>query len=1132
MKRSLTSSTEGQLLADIEPRPVALADAEFTTAALFLGRGDAAVEVVVARCAVRPAASRLKAVWNDRKAGRVAPVLLVADHGKRCALAASVGEEPRVWPDLDRGQVERLCRAALAQPNRHAALRLLASALPEIDSPTPGLRNDGLFAIHQLRHGLPLRQDWTEAQGRALPLLWLRDRQLIQALGFEIRPLPGAASMLVTAGGAQVAVATFLDQSEAAEVASPRFGGLSPVLYALAKADEAKVRYVVVSSGAALRLYTARPGAGVGHRGRTETFAELRLDLLREDQAAYLALLFSPEALSAGGTVEAILEDSRRYATDLGARLRERIYGEVVPRLAEAIFKARGLRQPSPEDLHLTYRMALCVLFRLLFIGYAEDQDLLPFRANEAYRRRALKTKARELLDATGAGGGTGPSDALWSEVCLLFRAVDRGRPEWGIPAYDGGLFSEDPSVSDVGAALWRLTLPEDLFGRAFEALLVDEGPDGRGPVDFRSLGVRDFGTIYEGLLESELSVAEGDLGTDEEGRYRPTRKGETPVVRAGEAYLATTSGVRKATATFFTKSFAVEHLLDGALEPALDAHIARLRALDEPRAGEAFFHFRVADISMGSGHFLVAAIDRVERRLSNYLAERPLPAVTDELGRLRSRAEQALGPLAAGLDLEDAQLLRRQIARRCVYGVDLNQDAVDLARLSIWVHTFVPGLPLSVLDHHIVRGNSLLGVGTMEEAFGRIEERAGPLFRRGVEKALAQAREAAGRLARVSEADAAEVKEARRALEDARKAVGPAAALFDIIAAARLDAGLGRELDDAVKLLADKPAKLPGSRAHAAALKTVEPLEPFHFPLAFPEAFARDRPGFDVIVGNPPWEEATIEEDDFWTRWDPGYQGLPQHERERRRRAYRQRHPERLALLEVEQKRAEALRRALTSGGFPGMGTGDPDTYKAFAWRFWNLCARPAGRIGVVLPRSALAAKGSSEWRRELLTKGGFADLTLLTNKAEWVFDDVEPRYTMALATLAPAAAPVTASAGAGSSAREAEAAAGRRGSIPIRGPFSSLERFAAGVAREPVLVETEAILSGTDTAAFPLLPSEDSAEVWTQLRRSPRLDLNDGRTWRARPFAELHATNAKGVMKFAEERPEGFWPVYKGEC
>jgi len=246
--------------------------------------------------------------------------------------------------------------------------------------------------------------------------------------------------------------------------------------------------------------------------------------------------------------------------------------------------------------------------------------------------------------------------------------------------------------------------------------------------VDFRSLGVREFGTVYEGLLESELSVADTDLVVDKAGFYAPAEN-RTPAVRTGQIYLHNASGARKATGSYYTKHFAVEHLLDHSLEPALNEHLARLDKMDDRKAGEAFFDFRIADIAMGSAHFLVAAVDRIERRLSSYLARRQLPDVVNELQRLKAAACEALGLPPDVAEIEDAQLLRRQIARRCIYGVDINPVAVQLARLSLWIHTFVPGLPLSFLDHSIVCGNSLVGIATFAEIADLLDLSGGGLF-------------------------------------------------------------------------------------------------------------------------------------------------------------------------------------------------------------------------------------------------------------------------------------------------------------------------------------------------------------------------------------------------------------------
>jgi hypothetical protein len=710
-----TPRSRVSFLPDYSLRSVAAsAGCPFTLRGLALGQGASPLEVLVADSAADPRLPDLRTAWQSRQAGRAAPLILAVLHGEKATLCGPAGDEPPVHPNLDPGQAERLCREALAQPDRHAALRWLRDALPSLETKLPGLRNEGFLATHELEVIRKFRKfDWDKSAQHARPALAQQGDALLKALGFTTERVDQVTQLLRTgAKNHRVAVAVLLRQDESPELAAPRFTGLSPVSYALEVAGRENLRWVVISQGARLRLYPAQIGVGVGRRSRTDTFVELHTNLLRDDDAAFLWLLFSAEALVEGGTLAKLLEESTRYAGNLAERLRERIYGEVIPRLAQGLAAARHggatpgsepcnlllqVQQkvaeaepavaavPTARDLAETYGMAMTVLFRLLFIAYAEDRDLLPYRHNALYRSRSLKTKAQELLELNIAATPFDHSNSLWTEVSTLFRAVDDGKPEWSIPPYDGGLFSHDPAVSRVGALLAQVTLSNHVFGPALRDLLIIQTDDGWGAVDFRSLNVGEFGTIYQGLLESELAIAETDLAVDKEGYYRPCKKGEEPLVHERSIYLHNRSGARKATGSFFTKDFAVAHLLDQALEPALADHLRRLDAQDDDAAAEAFFDFRVADISMGSAHFLVAAVDRIERGFTAYLAKRPLPGVRHELARLRAAAEQALGPLAAQVELEDTQLLRRLIARRCIYGVDLNPVAVDLARVTIF---------------------------------------------------------------------------------------------------------------------------------------------------------------------------------------------------------------------------------------------------------------------------------------------------------------------------------------------------------------------------------------------------------------------------------------------------------------
>jgi hypothetical protein len=643
--------------------------------------------------------------------------------------------------------------------------------------------------------------------------------------------------------------------------------------------------------------------------------------------------------------------------------------------------------------------------------------------------------------------------------------------------------------------------------------MLVDEGTDGViGPVDFRSLSVREFGTIYEGLLESMLSIAPSNLTTDANDNYVPaTRKSDKVLVKAGEVYFHHRSGERKATGSYFTKPFAVEHLLDHALEPALDDHIARLQRHldcgDESAAADAFFDFRCVDLAMGSGHFLVAAVDRIEARLSNFLALHPILAINAELHTLRQAALDALGDLADSVEIETTSLLRRQVARRCIYGVDLNRIAVELARLAIWIHTFVPGLPLSFLDHSLVCGDSLTGIGTLDEALVVLDPDHGKdgrvsLFREGIEEFLGRASDALQRLAHITETTTADIKEARRAHNEALIAIEPARQLFDLLVAARLDEATCPVSIDEISI------ESAPDLAQAEALATE--LQVFHFPIAFPEVFLRERPGFDCVLGNPPWEEVMVDEHSFWSIREPGIRSLSAADLKREIARIRKQRPDWVTEYESEVRRTDRLRHLLSQGQYPQMNEGNADLYKAFCWRFWHLI-RVNGAIGVVLPRTALSGKGTSEWRQAILTEGAFADTTIMLNTAGWVFDDAEPRYTIGLVSI--------------------RKGVDHAGTVSFRGPFSDLLRFRQGVVQPPVRFPVDEFLTWSEAASFPLLPSPEATVVFQKLRLHPSLGTG-GRSWRARPIqGDFNATTDKGLFILdQDDAPADAWVVYKG--
>ena len=896
-----------------------------------------------------------------------------------------------------------------------------------------------------------------------------------------------------------------LEDGETFDADSQRFS-ISPVAYGLKMAEQAEVPWLILSRGGQLRLYPARIDLGVGRKGLAETFLEVDLPQLTRETAGYLSLIFSASALKHGGSAFEIMHASAIYAVALGERLRDKVYEEIVPRLSVAVAKqlAQNGYEMDASGLDLAYQLTLRIFFRMLFQTYSEDRRLLPYGENAKYDRNALKTVALDLVDNPNQPFDP-QSTSLWDDLAQVWHVIDKGDKAWGVPAYNGGLFGADPELNSHGAIIESLAITNDVIGPCLKALLVDESKDGEfGPIDFRSLSVREFGTIYEGLLESSLGLAEVDLTLDADGTWLPAKKNDAIEAAAGEVYFHNTSGQRKGTGSYYTPTFVVEHLLERSLDPALDGHLSKVAKLieagDQAGAAELFFDFRVADLAMGSGHFLTAAIDHIEQKMAAFLEEdgHQIPGVTKEIVQLGNAARDAMGD-PDGPVPEGSSLLRRQIARRCIYGLDINPISVELARVAIWIHTFVRGLPMSSLDHNLICANSLTGIGGIDEALDVLvpgRQGARTLFDDPIEDALRSAQKVLIDVASLPELDRKETQVVSRAVVKAQKEAERAKRLFDAAVLIRI----GRDdLIDAVD-----PAAISEQASTPAAQEALEPLNPGHLPVLFPEVFLREDGGFDVLVGNPPWEKLKVEEQVWWGLRFAGLRSLPMAKRTARIKELRKQRPDLVQEFDADVAANDAARAVISSGPYPGIGSGDIDLHQAFAWRNWHL-VRSGGAIGIVLPRGALTGSGSQQWRRTLLNEGFFADVVVTINTGNWVFSNVDGRYTTALVVVMKAPGD---------------------GNVHFIGPFQSLTEYTAG-CRSLASVPVEEFLTWSGTAVFPLIPDESSGKIFRQMKGHP--PLTGGDDFDFRRVREIESTD-KALFSTDLDRPKGKIPVMTG--
>jgi hypothetical protein len=1077
---------------------------------VFLGRDDAGlgpIQVALATVSTPPSKETMRALHALRKGKSTIQLVVGAILGDRIWIFGP-DERTQVIESLPLDQGCRQLQSALDEPNALAAYTRLGQFRRSLDTTSlVGVTNSGLFASYHIRENVPKRADWQEACAKSKPWLSLRTDQLIKALGFNSEKTAGNALLLSSGTPQSKAVAILLDESEQFDSTSARHTGISPVAFGLNVAARQGVPWLFVLRKDQIRIYPAKDGVGVGQKGQVETYLEIDLAAIDSERAGLLALIFSADALESNGTAHELLEGSQRFASQLGLRLRERIYEHVVPQLSKSV--AEHLRDQGTaldsEGLSLAYRLTLRILFRLLFQAYAEDRGLLPAGRNEGYDANSLKTIAKRIINTPAEQFGK--SKTLWFDLVQVWDAIDEGNETWNVPAYNGGLFGTDPEIHAEGAQIEKLGIQDDILGPVLQHLLIDISEDNvPGPVDFRSLSVREFGTIYEGLLESSLSVATQDLTVDSKGAWVPALKSDSIIAAPGDVYFHSASGERKATGSYFTPSDVVDFLIESSLEPALLKHLERIRGHllkgDEASAARDFFDFRVADLAMGSGHFLVAAVDRIEARMRAFLSEKDtqVPGINAELNRLKIAAQSALGKDESIFgEIEPASLLRRQIARRCIYGLDLNPLAVELSRLALWIHTFVPGLPMSNLDHGLVCANSLTGIGTVDEALHALSPdlpkqplskgRGAPMsfYENSIVENLEKAKTLLIDVANSDEAKKSEVKNSAVLSKNARLAAEPTRDIFNAAIAARVGVFNPANIFDEVEL--SRLANTNETR------EIVSRLNPAHMPYLFPEVFMRDHPGFDVLLGNPPWEKLHVNSDSWWSTKYPGFKSLGADKKEVFIEKLMRERPDLRVEFENVVSTTKSVAESIVKGPFPGIGDAHIDLFAAFAWRFWTLL-RTEGTLGIVLPRGALSGAATAQWRKEVFVQSEIQAVTLLNNKG-WVFPNVHPQTSISVLSITKTSNPPT---------------------LKMVGPYSSRQEFSDATKEIDALrdlIDPRDFVDGSDIASIPLLQGL-GIEIFTTMNRAPRLSEKTA-GWEVRPVqGDINQTTNRDLIRF----------------
>ena len=567
------------------------------------------------------------------------------------------------------------------------------------------------------------------------------------------------------------------------------------------------IRFGILTNGRCWRLYDQKA------RSRLEGFVEIDLaeavdgSPAADHQLRLFLTLFGRAAFlpdtSGATTLTAALDASRAFEARVTTALAATVFDTVFPDLANALAAADPERPVVLDRPYLDAlrEAALTWLYRLLFTLYAEDRDLLPTRG----RDDGLWAMRRDVAAKTDAGYAFATRRTNYDgDLRDLWRQIDTGDDGIGLPPYNGGLFAAARSP-----LLARAVMPDHVFAPLLDAMSRERTASHPRFINYRDLSVQHLGSVYERLLEFDLAAVDAGAAG-----------GGEPLVAVRPQTFA-----RKTSGSYYTPEDLVMLVIRRTLAPLLDerraafaAAAAAQRTAADPAT--AFTRLRIIDPAMGSGHFLVSLVD--------YLADETMRATEDAaaahpgyrsplLGRLAAIRDRITAQAAANrwtIDerlLVDRQLVRRIILKRVIHGVDKNPMAVELAKLSLWLHTFTVGAPLSFLDHHLRCGDSLFGEW-VRPAIDRMRLGA-PLFRFD---AIRQAEAITGVMTLIEEASDADLTEVHASRDNfalVEEATAEANAMFSFLQGYRwVEAEDPKAAENRIKRLRRAALKAAGS--------------------------------------------------------------------------------------------------------------------------------------------------------------------------------------------------------------------------------------------------------------------------------------------------------------------------------
>ena len=645
----------------------------------------------------------------------------------------------------------------------------------------------------------------------------------------------------------------------------------TPTFEAVAMLD--KSEWVILTNGKIWRMYSQ-------HASSVSTdYLEIDLEGITDksdSRLKYFVAIFGAMSVKEKNGITdimSLMKGGKDYAVEIQNDIKEKIFNEgLFLNIIKAVLDFDPTVKYTHEDLKNAKEISLKLLYRLLFILYAESRDLLPVD-NIRYQSMGLRT----IRDAISTYEKTGENTTCWTRLKKLFRAISVGDSKSNLPQYNGNLFA-DSILDDLDRVKNKHLVP---------AILDLTEMKGQR-IDYSNLQVRHLGTIYEGLLEfvaiqaTDKMVIYKDQILD--AKYTENMN-EKPKGFVGKGDIYPTFGgyARKSSGSYFTPPPLVKFLVRQGLKDVLEKREQKFDDAIKNGKGakileDILLDLQIIDPSMGSGHFLVDATDQITRWVMHMAHRYPNAPINKEVSKTIKEVitENKKKKITINPDLLTSNsILKRMIMKRCIYGVDLNPLSVDLAKLSLWLDSFTIGMPLTYLDHHIKCGNSLIGVPPRHLDKTTVHKQNTLNFTPSVQSTLKD-------FTLISKKDVETITHAGSMMKSVNSSTDSTISLF--ASSQKMHKNMEKTIIDSKHILDLKIAHIIDDQIYddmkydtnsintQKTIKFTRKYNFFHWDLEFPDAFSDKRWGFDLVIGNPPWDKFIPNDNEFFLQYDPNF--------------------------------------------------------------------------------------------------------------------------------------------------------------------------------------------------------------------------------------------------------------------